>query len=73
MAEYIDLMKVLDQNDTTTLYKLENDIFDTVVLIYNEDTNKEETYVLTDMQGPYPTSIDEISEYEWARAEDIDW
>lgn len=73
MAEYIDLMKVLDQNDTTTLYKLENDIFDTVVLIYNEDTSKEETYVLTDMQGPYPTSIDEISEYEWARAEDIDW
>ena len=70
---YSDLMKVLDSADDVTLYKLENDLFDTVVLIYNEDTPREEAYVLTDMQGMYPTTLDEIEEYDWCRAEDVDW
>ena len=73
MTDYRELMTVLDSNDEVTLYKLENDIFDTVVAIYNEDESNEEAYVLTDMQGQYPTTIDEMSEYDWCRAEDIDW
>ena len=68
-----DLMKVLDENETAVLYKLENDIFDTVALVYNEGTENEETYVLTDMQGMYPKTLDEANDYDWVRAEDVDW
>lgn len=73
MTEYRELMTLLDSNDEITLYKLENDLFDTAVVIYNEDEDSEQAYVLTDMQGPYPTTIDEISDYSWCRAEDVDW
>lgn len=73
MTDYRELMTVLDSNDEVTLYKLENDIFDTVVAIYNEDEINEDAYVLTDMQGQYPTTIEEMSEYDWCRAEDVDW
>ena len=68
-----DLMEVLDENGTTVLYRLKNDIFDTVALVYNEGTAMEESYVLTDMQGPYPKSLEEVSEYEWVKPEDICW
>lgn len=73
MTEYRELMTLLESNDEITLYKLENDLFDTAVVIYNEDEDSEQAYVLTDMQGPYPTTIDEISDYSWCRAEDVDW
>lgn len=73
MTDYRELMAVLDSNDEVTLYKLENDLFDTVVAIYNEDEANEETYVLTDMQGTYPTTIEDMVEYDWCRAEDVDW
>lgn len=73
MTEYRELMTLLDSNDEISLYKLENDLFDTAVVIYNEDEDSEQAYVLTDMQGAYPTSIDEISDYSWCRVEDVDW
>lgn len=73
MSDYSELMTALDSNDEVTLYKLENDLFDTVVAIYNENAANEEAYVLTDMQGQYPTTIEEMSEYDWCRAEDVDW
>lgn len=73
MSDYRDLMSVLDENDTMTLYRLVNDIFDTVVLVSNEGEPDEQTYVLADMQGAWPASLDEIGEYEWALAQDIDW
>lgn len=73
MTDYRELMAVLDSNDEVTLYKLENDLFDTVVAIYNEDESSEEAYVLTDMQSTYPTTIDEMGDYDWCRAEDVDW
>lgn len=74
MNDYRDLMVELDSDGETTLYKLENDLFDTVVAIYHEDEDDEQAYVLTDMQSAYyPMTIAEMAEYEWARAEDIDW
>lgn len=71
--DYRDLMEVLDENDEMVLYRLQNDLFDTVCLVYNEGERNEESYVLTDMQGQYPKALDEIEEYDWVRAEDIDW
>lgn len=71
--EYSDLMVLLDSDETISLYRLENDVFDTVVAIVNEGEANEETWVLTDMQGTFPVTIDEMSEYDWARAEDVDW
>lgn len=73
MNDYRELMTVLDSNDELTLYKLVNDIFDTAVAIYNEDEPNEAVYVLTDMQGAYPLTIAEMGDYDWCRAEDIDW
>lgn len=73
MMEYSDLMVLLDSDETISLYRLENDVFDTVVAIVNEGEANEETWVLTDMQGTFPVTIDEMSEYDWARAEDVDW
>lgn len=73
MSEYADLMRVLDENDNMTLYKLETHVFDTVALIVNEGARDEQAYVLTDMQGRYPTSINEISEYDWVLADDVNW
>lgn len=73
MTDYKDLMTALDSNNEVTLYKLENDLFDTVVAIYNEGEDNEETYVLTDMQGQYPTTIDDMADYDWCRAEDVNW
>ena len=73
MCDYSDLMTKLDEDDVSTLYKMENDLFDTVVLIYNEDTPQEECYVLTDMQGAHPKTMDEVGDYDWVRAEDVNW
>lgn len=73
MMNYSELMTLLDSNENITLYELKNDLFDTAVVVYNEDEADEQAYVLTDMQGPYPRTIDEIGDFEWARAEDVDW
>ena len=61
-------MKILDERGDETLYLLQNEIFDTVVLECGD-----ESYVLTDMQGQYPTSLDECVEYDWVNAEEVDF
>ncbi len=61
-------MKILDERGDETLYLLQNEIFDTVVLECGD-----ESYVLTDMQGQYPTTLDECAEYDWVNAEEVDF
>ena len=39
----------------------------------NLGTSEEQTLVLEDMQGAFPQSIEEITDYEWVNAEDVDW
>ena len=74
MKEYEELMDVLDSDDAgTVLYHLSNDLFDTVVLVYHDGDANEEAYTLTDMQGCYPETLDEVPEYEWVLAEQIDF
>lgn len=73
MTDYRDMMPVLDENDEMVLFRLENDLFDTVCILCGEGTANEQAYVLTDMQGPFPTSLDEVGDYDWVRAEDVDW
>lgn len=59
-------MKILDERGDETLYLIQNEIFDTVLLECGD-----ESYVLTDMQGQYPTSIDECTDYDWVNAEEV--
>lgn len=72
---YDELMEIFDSNEEqdTKLYHLKNDIFDTVVLVYHEDTSDEEVYVLADMQGAYPESLEDAEDFDWVRAEDVEW
>lgn len=73
MMENRDLMAVLDENDDYVLYRMKNDIFDTAVLVFHEGRQDEENLVLTDMQGPFPKTLDDAFDYEWIRAEDVDF
>ena len=73
MTDIMKDLEVLDENDECTLYHLENEIFDTAVLVYNEGMNDEQVLVLTDMQGAYPESIEEVPEYDWVNAEEVDF
>jgi hypothetical protein len=73
MSDIMNNLEVLDIDDECTLYHMENDIFDTAVLVYNEGTSEEQTLVLADMQGAFPQSIEEIPDYDWVNAEDVDW
>ena len=73
MADIMKDLEVLDENDECTLYHLENEIFDTAVLVYNEGMDDEQVLVLTDMQGAYPESIEEVPEYDWVNAEEVDF
>lgn len=70
----IDL-PVLDEKEEedAVLLRLHNEIFDTVLLVYHQDMPNEEVYVLDDMQGKFPETFDEVPDYNWSRAEDIDW
>jgi hypothetical protein len=73
MTDIMKDLEVLDENDECTLYHLENEIFDTAVLVYNEGMDDEQVLVLTDMQGAYPESIEEVPEYDWVNAEEVDF
>lgn len=73
MTDIMKDLEILDENDECTLYHLENEIFDTAVLVYNEDMDDEQVLVLTDMQGAYPESIEEVPEYDWVNAEEVDF
>lgn len=61
-------MKILDERGNETLYLIQNEIFNTVLLECGD-----ESYVLTDMQGQYPITLDECTEYDWVRAEDLNY
>ena len=43
------------------------------IIARNEDEDNEEIYFLTDMQGKYPETFEEVPDYDWCRAEDINW
>lgn len=74
MKEYEEFMVVLDSdNEGTVLYHLNNDLFDTVVLVYHDGEANEEAYALNDMQGHYPKTLCDVSEYEWTPAEQINY
>ena len=59
--------------EDAVLIKISNDIFDTVALVYHLDSDNEETYFLTDMQGAYPETFEDVPDYDWVLAEDINW
>lgn len=66
---------IIDRNESedAVLIRLQNEVFDTVALVYHLDTDHEEIYLLTDMQGKYPVSFEEVPDYSWCRAEDVDY
>lgn len=59
--------KVLDTDDTSTLYQITtvNDL--TISVLVYEDG---EEYSTTDWQGPQPTSLSEVEDYDWVRLVD---
>ena len=73
--DILETMPIIDRNEEedAVLIRLENDMFDTVVLVYHFGEENEEVYVLDDMQGECPESFDEVQYFNWNRAEDIDW
>lgn len=73
--DIINTMPIIDRNEDedAVLVRLENDMFDTVVLVYHMGDDNEEAYVLDDMQGAFPETFDEVQYYNWNRIEDIDW
>lgn len=75
MIDVLDTLKELDYNEAedATLLKLENDIFDTAVLVYHRDSPDEEVYVLDNMQGEYPETFEDVPFFNWNRIEDVDW
>lgn len=76
MIDVLDTLPVLDRNEEedAVLLRLQNDMFDTVVLVYHMNSPYEEVYVLDDMQSAYvPESFEEVADYNWNNAEDIDW
>ena len=62
-----------NEDEDAVLIKIQNDIFDTVALVYHLDEDNEGIYFLTDMQGKYPETFEEVPDYDWCRAEDINW
>ena len=67
-----------NEDEDAVLIKIQNDIFDTVALVYHLDEKNEEIYFLTDMQaaaheGVLPETFDDVPEYDWVLAEDINW
>ena len=67
-----------NEDEDAVLIKIQNDIFDTVALVYHLDEKNEEIYFLTDMQasaheGILPETFEEVPDYDWCRAEDINW
>lgn len=74
MLDVMDTLKVLGRNDEedSTLVKIETDDLNTVALIWHMgDDENEEVYVLTDMQGYYPEDIEDVEEFDWIRIEDL--
>lgn len=70
--DILEEMPILDTDEKTdtVLIRLENDIFDTVALVVHMDESNEEVYFLRDMQGQFPTTIEEASGYDWITADE---
>lgn len=66
---------IIDRSEAedAVLIRLQNDVFDTVALVYHLDEVDEEIYLLTDMQGSYPETFEDVPDYDWCRAEDVDY
>ena len=73
--DIMDTLPVIDRNEDedAVLLRLENELFDTVVLVYHMGDDNEEAYVLDNMQGEFPETFGEVQYYNWNRIEDIDW
>jgi hypothetical protein len=57
----LDNMTLLDENETEQLYRLTNDMFDTVILVCNG-----EEFCLEDWQSnDEPDTLTEAAEYNW--------
>jgi hypothetical protein len=63
-------LTLLDENETEQLYKLENSLFNTVILVCND-----EEFGLSDWQSnDTPATLEEAAEYDWLPlAEIIKW
>lgn len=73
--DIMNTLPVLDTNEAedAVLLRFKNEMFDTVALVYHMDTAQEEVYFPEDMQGTFPETFEEVPDYNWTRAEDIDW
>lgn len=60
--EDVELIRIIDDKLNTT-----------TVLVYHRDTPNQEIYVLSDIQGSYPGTMEEVEYYTWIRAEDAEW
>lgn len=69
----MESLEVIDSNDTETLYRLNNEIYnDWRILVIEEQPGVETTYLLNDEEGYKPDTLAECAEYDWYRAEDAD-
>ncbi|HEY0267651.1 MAG TPA: hypothetical protein VGC12_00290 [Methyloradius sp.] len=61
MLEELEGLTILDENETEKLYKLQNDLFDTVVLVCNG-----EEFGLEDWQSnDTPKTLEDAADYNW--------
>lgn len=59
--------KVLDTDGTVTLYQITS-LYDTISVLVDRDG---EEYSTTDWQGPQPTSLSEVEDYDWEKLIDM--
>lgn len=59
--------KVLDTDDTYTLYQITS-LYDMTISILVDGDGEE--YSTTDLQGPQPTSLAEVEDYDWINLSD---
>lgn len=66
---------VLDSNEDedAELIRIVDTDLDTTALVYHRDTPNQEIYLLRDMQGSYPETMEEVGDYTWIRAEEAEW
>lgn len=62
-----------NEDEDVELIRIIDTEIDTTVLVYHRDTPDQEVYVLRDMQGSYPETMEEVGDYTWIRAEDAEW
>lgn len=68
-----DVVDGNEDEDAELIRIIDDKLNTTTVLVYHRDTSNEEIYVLRDMQGSYPETMEEVGDYTWIRAEDAEW